>query len=202
MPSLLEVNAVQRSTIFVQNQLKSKISIVEIEGNYGSNGMYKSILRKSGPIDGREFCGECVQEMMDPGRTRGCYFTVEKYKNPDYMVRGFATLNQIGLMPHAHADPEIYIVYSNVIFCGLNRKGEYATVNLRPKTLVLISGGATHGIYKSGIYKIEKFINHFYWCFPKPSDCISYVTCEEDKDFPVQTDVFGFKGVSFFNLED
>jgi cupin superfamily acireductone dioxygenase involved in methionine salvage len=51
-------------------------------------------------------------------------------------------------MPHAHADPEIYIVYSKVTFCGLNRDGQYATVNLKPNTLVMISGGATHGIYK------------------------------------------------------
>jgi hypothetical protein len=96
VPSLLDANNVQRSTVFVTNQLRSKCSVTEIQGSYGSDGMYKSVLRKSGPIDGREFCGECVQEMMDPGRTRGCYFTVEKYKNHDNMLRGFATLNQIG----------------------------------------------------------------------------------------------------------
>ena len=118
------------------------------------------------------------------------------------MVWGFGTLDQIGLMPHAHAEPEIYIVYENVTFCGVNRKGQYATVNLRPGTLVLISGGAMHGLYKNGIYEVGKYIKHFYWCFPKPSDCISYVACDVEKDFPVQTDVFWFKGVSFFNLED
>jgi hypothetical protein len=202
MPSLLDVSEVGRSTVFVTDMLKSKLGNGEVRGSYGPDGVYEGLEIKSGLSEGRELCGECVQEMMDPGRTQGCYFTVEKYKNPDNMIRGFATLDQIGVMPHAHAEPVIYIVSSNVTFCGLDRNGQYATVNLRAGTLVLISGGATHGLYKNWGDEIEKFINHFYWCFPKPSDCISYVACGEDKDFPVQTDVFGFKGVTFFNLED
>jgi hypothetical protein len=174
MPSLLEVNEVQDSAVFVENQIESERILAEIEASYGSNGIDKSAPRKSSSCDCGDYCGDWDQEMMEPRKTRGCYYTVETYNNPYHMDRGYATLNQIGLMPHTHADPEIYIVSSNVVFCGLNRDGQYATVNLRPKTLVLINGGATHGIYKNGIYKIEKFINHFYWCFPKPSDCITY----------------------------
>jgi len=77
------------------------------------------------------YLGEDVQELLDPDRTQGCYFTGDHsyYKASEDIVRGFCCLSQIGLIPHRHSDSEVYIVTDNTIFCGESKEGKYATIN-------------------------------------------------------------------------
>lgn len=203
LPTLFDMAKVERDlTCLTQQNLSIMPSMKNTEkGEFENNGVYGFQYRESGTSEYKFFAGEPVQEMLDPGRTKGCYFTVDKdyYKSSEDMVRGFSALNQIGLIPHKHSNPEIYIITDNTTFCGVNKKGNYSTINLKRGVLVLINGNAYHGIHKQGVYKIKKFSSQFYFVFPKQKDKIVYEKCEKDMSLPEMCGPFDFDGVRFYD---
>lgn len=204
--SMLSSNKISRNptmTSFKFNPTMTSLKSVNKKSDFENNGVYSFQKRQSGTDEHLFFAGEPVQEMLDPGRTKGCYFTVDKsfYPATDDMVRGFSAQNQIGLIPHKHANPEIYITTDNTTFCGVNKQGKYSNINLAKNVLVLIDSNAIHGIRKEGAYRIEKFSSQFYFVFPKQKDKVIYVKCDKDMSAPERDNRQGFDGVEFYDQE-
>ena len=55
----------------------NNITEQEIDKGYNSLGMYTSAFRKSCCFNEQNHEGYQVQEMVDPDRVKGCYFTME-----------------------------------------------------------------------------------------------------------------------------
>jgi len=85
-PTLIECNSVVRDMFCcISNKCQSILNSMQNTDKSSDHnktnlieGMYKFASRQSGTTDWKHFSGEAVQEMLDPGRTRGCYFTVDK----------------------------------------------------------------------------------------------------------------------------